>query len=313
MKPFHFTNRLLITTLFCELLLVSTSALSCSSDEGNDGEGDKQLEWLDPIRVASYNIQYDNRNEEAGRWENRKEMVCRLLEAEDFDLIGAQEPYRFQIEEMAAALPGYAWIGTSVTGEDDAVRRHFNPIFYKTDKLEVLENGAFWYSETPHVPNTKFADSYSPRMCNWAHFRVKATGREFFLFNSHFDHIGTVARAESAKLLIEKVAEIAGSLPALCTGDFNSNQQTSVYTTIATSGILADSYARTTERIHAEWPSYNGYKYISTPPARAMRIDHIFVTKGRTKVQSWRIVTTGYAQKYPSDHFPVVIEWSFAK
>ena len=75
-------------------------------------------------------------------------------------------------------------------------------------------------------------------MCNWAHFRVKATGKEFFLFNSHFDHIGTVARAESAKLLIEKVAEIAGKTPAFCTGDFNSNQQTNVYNTIVTSGTM---------------------------------------------------------------------------
>ena len=105
----------------------------------------------------------------------------------------------------------------------------------------------------------------------------------------------------------------AGKTPAFCTGDFNSNQQTNVYNTIVTSGTLVDSYARTTDKVNADWPSYNGYKYISTPPAKASRIDHIFVTKGRTKVQSWAIVNTSYSQKYPSDHFPVVIEWSFAK
>ena len=118
---------------------------------------------------------------------------------------------------------------------------------------------------------------------------------------------------EADKLLIEKVAEIAGKTPAFCTGDFNSNQQTNVYNTIVTSGTLVDSYARTTDKVNADWPSYNGYKYISTPPAKASRIDHIFVTKGRTKVQSWAIVNPSYSQKYPSDHFPVVIEWSFAK
>lgn len=231
MNTFHITNRLLKSTLFCGLLLFSSSALSCSSDDDGGGNGGTQLEWLEPIRVASYNIQYDNRNEEAGRWENRKEIVCRLLEAEDFDIFGAQEPYKFQIEDMAAALPGYTWIGTSVTGEDNVERRHFNPIFYKTDKFEVLESGSFWYSETPNVPNTKFSDSYSPRMCNWAHFRVKATGKEFFHFNSHFDHIGTVARAESAKLLIEKVAEIAGKTPAFCTGDTSTRTSRPTSTT----------------------------------------------------------------------------------
>ena len=73
MNTFHITNRLLKSTLFCGLLLFSSSALSCSSDDDGGGNGGTQLEWLEPIRVASYNIQYDNRNEEAGRWENRKE------------------------------------------------------------------------------------------------------------------------------------------------------------------------------------------------------------------------------------------------
>lgn len=74
MNTFHITNRLLKSTLFCGLLLFSSSALSCSSDDDGGGNGGTQLEWLEPIRVASYNIQYDNRNEEAGRWENRKEI-----------------------------------------------------------------------------------------------------------------------------------------------------------------------------------------------------------------------------------------------
>ena len=32
-----------------------------------------------------------------------------------------------------------------------------------------------------------------------------------------------------------------------------------------------------------------------------------------TKVVSWRIVNNSYNRKYPSDHFPVVIEWSLAE
>ena len=151
-------------TLLPALLAAFAGFAACSSDDDGGGNGGTQLEWLEPIRVASYNIQYDNRNEEAGRWENRKEIVCRLLEAEDFDIFGAQEPYKFQIEDMAAALPGYTWIGTSVTGEDNVERRHFNPIFYKTDKFEVLESGSFWYSETPTFP-IRNSPTPIPRAC----------------------------------------------------------------------------------------------------------------------------------------------------
>lgn len=148
---------------------------------------------------------------------------------------------------------------------------------------------------------------------NWVHFRIRANGREFYHFNSHFDHIGTTARAESAKLLVAKVREIAGGKPAFCTGDFNSNQNTEAYKTIAGSSILADSYVRCPSKTNGDWPTYNGYKYISTPPAAASRIDHVFVTPKDTKVVSWRIVNNSYNRKYPSDHFPVVIEWSLAE
>lgn len=78
--------------------------------------------------------------------------------------------------------------------------------------------GSFWYSETPSAPGSKGWDSYSPRMCNWVHFRIRANGREFYHFNSHFDHIGTTARAESAKLLVAKVREIAGGKTGLLHG-----------------------------------------------------------------------------------------------
>ncbi len=112
MNTFHITNRLLeIDPFFADFCCSAPRPSRAVSDDDGGGNGGTQLEWLEPIRVASYNIQYDNRNEEAGRWGNRKEIVCRLLEAEDFDIFGAQEPYKFQIEDMAAALPGYTWIG----------------------------------------------------------------------------------------------------------------------------------------------------------------------------------------------------------
>ena len=113
------------------------------------------------------------------------------------------------------------------------------------------------------------------------------------------------ARAESAKPLVDRVREIAGGKPAFCTGDFNSNQNTEAYKTIAGSGILADSYVRCPSKTNGDWPTYNGYKYISTPPAAASRIDHVFVTPKDTKVVSWHIVNNSYNRKYPSDHFPV--------
>ena len=300
---------------FFSLFLLCLPLLSlCSS--GNDDPAPEPAPgktWLDPIRVATYNIQYDNAADQDNKWTTRRDLLRQLLQSEKFDIFGAQEPYLTQIEDIEPFLDGYAWVGENVIGDETARRRHYNPVFYRKDKFEVLDRGAFWYSETPSAPGSKGWDSYSPRMCNWVHFRIRANGREFYHFNSHFDHIGTTARAESAKLLVAKVREIAGGKPAFCTGDFNSNQNTEAYKTIAGSGILADSYVRCPAKTNGDWPTYNGYKYISTPPAAASRIDHVFVTPKDTKVVSWRIVNNSYNRKYPSDHFPVVIEWSLAE
>lgn len=248
----------------------------CSS--GNDDPAPAPApgkEWLDPIRVATYNIQYDNSSDQDNKWTTRRDLLRQLLQSEKFDIFGAQEPYLTQIKDIEPFLDGYTWVGENVIGDKTAQRRHYNPVFYRKDKFEVLDMGSFWYSETPSAPGSKGWDSYSPRMCNWVHFRIRANGREFYHFNSHFDHIGTTARAESAKLLVAKVREIAGGKPAFCTGDFNSNQNTEAYKTIAGSGILADSYVRCPSKTNGDWPTYNGYKYISTPPAAASRIDHV--------------------------------------
>ena len=256
----------------------------CSS--GNDDPAPAPApgkEWLDPIRVATYNIQYDNSSDQDNKWTTRRDLLRQLLQSEKFDIFGAQEPYLTQIKDIEPFLDGYTWVGENVIGDKTAQRRHYNPVFYRKDKFEVLDMGSFWYSETPSAPGSKGWDSYSPRMCNWVHFRIRANGREFYHFNSHFDHIGTTARAESAKLLVAKVREIAGGKPAFCTGDFNSNQNTEAYKTIAGSGILADSYVRCPSKTNGDWPTYNGYKYISTPPAAASRIDHVFVTPKDTK------------------------------
>ena len=256
----------------------------CSS--GNDDPAPAPApgkEWLDPIRVATYNIQYDNSSDQDNKWTTRRDLLRQLLQSEKFDIFGAQEPYLTQIKDIEPFLDGYTWVGENVIGDKTAQRRHYNPVFYRKDKFEVLDMGSFWYSETPSAPGSKGWDSYSPRMCNWVHFRIRANGREFYHFNSHFDHIGTTARAESAKLLVAKVRESAGGKPAFCTGDFNSNQNTEAYKTIAGSGILADSYVRCPSKTNGDWPTYNGYKYISTPPAAASRIDHVFVTPKDTK------------------------------
>ena len=89
-------------------------------------------------------------------------MLRQLLQSEKFDIFGAQEPYLTQIKDIEPFLDGYTWVGENVIGDKTAQRRHYNPVFYRKDKFEVLDMGSFWYSETPSAPGSKGWDSYSP-------------------------------------------------------------------------------------------------------------------------------------------------------
>ena len=47
------------------------------------------------------------------------------------------------------------------------------------------------------------------------------SSREIAAFNTHFDHVGKVARRESAVLILEKIKQMAGDLPVIVTGDLS--------------------------------------------------------------------------------------------
>ena len=80
----------------------------CSS--GNDDPAPAPApgkEWLDPIRVATYNIQYDNSSDQDNKWTTRRDLLRQLLQSEKFDIFGAQEPYLTQIKDIEPFLDGY--------------------------------------------------------------------------------------------------------------------------------------------------------------------------------------------------------------
>ena len=275
------------------------------------------------LRVATFNNEKDFPSKKAdSKWTTRCPLVVRLLKDENFDIIGMQEPYWNQIQDLQEALPEYAWTGVSVLGTADGSQgdisgvrgvtaggpRHHNPIFYKKDRFELLDKGAFWFSETPDVPASVSWDSYTVRNCNWAKFRDKLSGKEFYVFNSHFDHRGWTARAEAARILIGKVRTLCGNTPVVCTGDYNSRDTTEPYKILAAAKEFKDSYYMTKKHAGDEFDSFNNYNAQLRKTEKLDNFDHIFVSPN-TKVKSWRLITTRYENRFPSDHCPIVIEW----
>lgn len=263
------------------------------------------VEAAPPLKIASYNIQYDNIKDTVNTWAKRLPGVVSVFNKYQFDVVGAQEPYLAQLNDLMPKIPDYAYIGINILGGTDILKRHYTPILYKKDKFDVLDWGTFWFSETPDVPG-KGWDAHSARICTWAKFKEKKSGKAFFFFNIHFDHKGIIARRESPKLLLAKIKEIAAGYPVFTMGDFNTNQHTENYKTMNESGVVKDSYHIAKKMLNREIPTFNGYR---AELKGSNRIDHIYVSLNpEIKIKSYRILTDSYKGIYPSDHFPVLIE-----
>ncbi len=265
--------------------------------------------------VASYNLRNANGSDSlhGNGWGQRYPVIAKMVQYHDFDIFGTQECFLHQLKDMKEALPGYDYIGV---GRDDGKDRgEHSAIFYRTDKFDLVEKGDFWLSETPDVPS-KGWDAVLPRICSWGHFKCKDTGFEFLFFNLHMDHIGVVARRESAKLVISKIKEMCGKDPVILTGDFNVDQTSESYQVLHESGILSDSYEVAQMR-YATNGTCTGWNPNTYTPNR---IDHIFVTPNFT-VEKYGVLTDTYRTKnettgkyeshIPSDHFPVKVVLKF--
>ncbi|NML63921.1 endonuclease/exonuclease/phosphatase family protein [Hymenobacter sp. RP-2-7] len=252
-----------------------------------------------PLRVATYNLRMNTASDGPNAWPNRKEMVKDLVRYHHFDVFGTQEGFRDQLNDIAE-LRDYAFVGR---GRDDGREAgEHSAIFYRKSRLQLLKTSDFWLSETPDKPGKGWDATCCNRICTWAQFKDLATKQEFYFFSVHFDHQGVVARRESGKLMVRKIAEIAGSAPVICTGDFNSTPDTEQIK--AMQGPLRDARASSTTPPYGPVGTFQGFD-LAAPLAD--RIDYIFVSPG-SQVLTYGVLTDSLRGRYPSDHFPVVAD-----
>ncbi|MFD0763968.1 endonuclease/exonuclease/phosphatase family protein [Mucilaginibacter lutimaris] len=259
------------------------------------------------FNIGTYNLRNANKGDStAGNgWGERYPWVARLIQFQDLDIFGTQEAKYHQLTELTDSLPGYKWVGA---GRDDGKHGgEHSAIFYKSTRFKLLKTGDFWMSTVTDKPN-KGWDAALPRICTWAQFKETKTGLVFYFFNLHMDHIGVVARRESAKLVLQKIKQMAGSMPTILTGDFNVDQTSDSYAVINNSGVLKDSYVLSPIKL-APSDTFNEF---NANTAGDKRIDHIFVTK-QFKVKRYGILTNTYHGRTPSDHYPVVAVMEFIK
>ena len=282
--------------------------------------------------VGSYNIRYKNGSDSiAGNvWAKRCQVICDQVNFMSPDIFGTQEALNVQLNDMLDRLDGYEYIG--VARDDGKTSGEYSAIFYKTDRLRLLDHGNFWLSETPDRPGLGW-DAACVRICSWGRFAAQTASNDeaFYFFNLHMDHVGVTARREGAKLIVSKIREIAQGAPVIVTGDFNVDQKDEIYSIFTESGLLKDSYLAARLRF-AENGTFNSF---DTNLYTESRIDHVFVSP-QTRVDSYGVLTNSYwlpneesnaqlkghdapqqinfskySRRQPSDHYPVFVRINF--
>jgi endonuclease/exonuclease/phosphatase family metal-dependent hydrolase len=253
----------------------------------------------DFLRVMTYNIRFDNPADGENQWVFRKDRVTALIDYHEPDLLGVQEALLNQVTDLHVALPAFTWYGAG--REDGQELGEFSAIFYRKSRFNLLDKGTFWLSPTPDKP-TKGWDADVIRVCSWVNLEDKETGKTFFHFNTHLDHMGRQAREECSRLLREKTTRIAAGSPALLTGDFNDPPKTPFYETLTTDGGFLDAKNVTLTPHYGPpgtWATFDALQGIGN------QLDYIFVTPG-VEVLRHAFLTDSYHFRHPSDHLPAL-------
>lgn len=250
----------------------------------------------------TFNLRFDNPRDGENQWKYRKENVASIINFYDVDVCGMQEVLKSQIEDLEHLLPNYEWVGVGRDNGKD--KGEFSCIFYNKERVKLLKTKTFWLSETPEKTD-KGWDANLPRIVTWAFFKSKKTRKEFYVFNTHFDHMGVVARRESAKLLLEKVKEIAKNAPAIITGDFNatpSDEPIRILTDERNPDFLKDTELLSETPHFGPYSTFNGF---TEKEQEGRHIDYIFIKNYNFKVKKHATLSPTWAGKFASDHHAV--------
>jgi endonuclease/exonuclease/phosphatase family metal-dependent hydrolase len=256
-----------------------------------------------PVRVMSFNIRYDTPSDGYHAWPHRRELVGEVIRLHDIDLLGLQEVLPGQITDLLHLLPEYAIFGVA---RDTGRSAEFVPICYRRSRLQLLDGGTFWLSATPNQMSRGW-DAAIKRIVTWAKFEDRQTKQQFLFFNTHFDHRGVKARAESAHLLLRSIAaNNPQQLPVLVSGDFNAEPSDIPYQLLTTQ---PDTLGLRDTRLEAQsvlgpegtWAGF------TVPRLVGGRIDYLFC-QHHVAVLRYATLTDGWDQQLPSDHLPIMVE-----
>jgi len=287
------------------IIFLSIQFVSLSQSNSFIFESDSNIQSTN-LSVMTYNIRYNNPDDGTNAWVYRKEKVADLIQKYAPDILCVQEALKDQVYYLLNNLPKYSMYGV---GRDDGIDNgEYSAIFYSKERFQIIESSTFWLSETPTIPGSMGWDAACTRIVSWVKVKDIPVNKTLYIFNTHFDHVGELARNQSAMLLLERINQIAGNAPVILAGDFNFTEESPVYSLLTSNSQFYQKQLYNSRVIatYKTGPSYTyiGFDFIGQS---GDIIDHIFINDSFRVVQH-QIVSDNIDGIYPSDHLPVMVE-----
>ncbi|TXT15031.1 uncharacterized protein COLE_01224 [Cutaneotrichosporon oleaginosum] len=197
----------------------------------------------------------------------RSRLVDALLSTGELDIVGFQEVYVSQLEDLAVLL-GRRFAHVGVGRDDGKTAGEYSPIFYDQERFECVKWKTMWLSTTPERPGSVGWDASQTRIATFLSLRDKKGGHLVHAVCTHYDDQGVVARANSSFLIRSAIREWVDAVetetqmrgkkpkaPVILFGDFNSPPNEDGYKNITSfwplkkpSFVFLDAYHHLAER-----------------------------------------------------------------
>lgn len=249
----------------------------------------------------TYNLRYDNAGDKDNSWPLRKEEMVSMIQFYHPDVLGIQEGLYHQVQYLDSSLVNYDYAGV---GRDDGDKKgEFSAIFFNTQHFKLLKTKSYWLSDTPEKVSVGW-DAAMERIVTFAMLKSLSSKDTLYVFNCHMDHIGKVARENSAKLILQIIDAMNISRnKVVVMGDFNSEPSEPaalLFTQKMDCGFDAKDVIT-----YGPLGTFNAFD-ITSPVMK--RIDYIF-TKNITVTQYLHIDDRRKNNLWLSDHLPVLVNY----
>lgn len=260
----------------------------------------KKYAGINELKIMSFNVRTSTTEADAANnWDNRKTACVELLWDHLPDIVGFQEAkystqWLYLKEQLAVFYDGY---GVNRDTGAESGSGEVMGILYNNSRIEKIDGGTFWLSETPDVPSKGFGANHS-RSATWGLFKHKSTDRIFYYINTHLDHQVKDAQIEGMKLISKRFEEYKDTCPVFLTGDLN----------IASNNVAIDPIEvymhNTRDAAQVGLTDYNT-TYNGFTTGKQSIIDHIYCSD-YLRVAEYHTINEQYGDvNFVSDHYPV--------